>query len=122
MFVNYHVTIKAPLKGNPCIEIWCNLANYQLLSQKLYEWLKLIELSTTIAMGSVEDGSCLSNLGFMKNTFTNMLTTHSDLAFKMFVKKFIISKQVSFCYNNECSQCCKVLTWSRGIVGTSTKL
>jgi hypothetical protein len=91
-----------PLKGNPCIEIWCNLANNQLLSHKLYEWLKLIELSTTIVMGIVEDGRCLSNLGFMKNNFTNMLTTHSDLAFKMFVKKFIIFKQVSFCCNNEC--------------------
>jgi len=121
MFVNYHVTIKAPLKGNPCIEIWCNLANNQLLSHKLYEWLKLIELATTIVMGSVEDIRCLSNIGFMKNNFMNMLTTHSDLAFKMFAKKLIIFKQVSFCCNNECSKCCKVLTWSRGIVGTSTK-
>jgi len=43
MFVNYHITIKAPLKGNPCIEIWFNLANNQLLSPKLYEWLKLID-------------------------------------------------------------------------------
>lgn len=76
--------------------MWCNLANNQLLSHKLYEWLELVELSTTIVMGSVEDGRCLSNLGFIKNNFTNMLTTHSNLAFKMFVKNSLFLNKFPF--------------------------
>jgi hypothetical protein len=32
-----------------------------------------------MAMGSVEDERCLSNLGFMKNKLRNKLTTHLDL-------------------------------------------
>jgi hypothetical protein len=56
----------------------------QPTSFPLIEWLKLIELSMAMVLGSVKDDKCFSNLGFMNNKLNNILTTHLDLVVKMF--------------------------------------
>jgi hypothetical protein len=65
--------------------MWTNLANNQLFSHQLFEWLKFIELSMAMIMGVVEDERCLSNMGFMKSKLRNRLTSHLDLVVKMFI-------------------------------------
>jgi hypothetical protein len=56
----------------------------QLTSFPPIEWLKLIELSMAMVLGSVKDERCFSNLRFMKSKLKNRLTTHLDLVVKMF--------------------------------------
>jgi hypothetical protein len=73
------------LDCNPCIKMWTNLANNQLFSHQLFEWLKFIELSMAMIMDIVEAKRCLFNMGFIKNTLRNRLTTHLDLVVKMFI-------------------------------------
>ncbi len=85
MFVNCHAAMSHPLDCNPCTKIWTNLVNIQLLFHQLFEWLKLIDLSMAMIMGSVEDERCFSNLGFMKCKLNNKLTTYLDLVVRMFV-------------------------------------
>jgi len=47
-------------------------------------WLKLIELSMAMILGTIKDEKCFSNLGFMKNNLKKKSTTHLDLVVKMF--------------------------------------
>ncbi len=49
-----------------------------------------------MVMGIVEDERCFSNLGLMKNNFRNILTTHLDLAIKMFTQTFFIFDTFQF--------------------------
>ncbi len=81
---------------NPCTKIWTKLATNQLLFHRLSKWLKFIELSMAIIMGSVEDERCFSNQGFMKSKLRNRLTTHLDLVVKMFVQKSFTSNTFPF--------------------------
>jgi hypothetical protein len=55
---------------------------------KLSEWLKLVELSMAMVLGSVEDEQCFSTLSFTKNKLNNQLTTHLDLVMCMYTQKF----------------------------------
>jgi hypothetical protein len=107
---------------NPCTKIWANLVNNQLLFHQLFEWLKPIELSMAMIMGSVEDERCFSNLGFMKCELRNKLTTHLDLVVKMFVHKFFIMNTFPFCCNNEFLDYCKIPPWCIGIVQVTKNL
>ncbi len=96
MFGNCHATMKPPMDCNPCTKILITLSNNQLLSHRLFGWLKLIKLFVVIVMGSVEDEKCFSNMGLMKNNLRNILTTHLDSVVKMFAQKFFTFDTFSF--------------------------
>jgi hypothetical protein len=80
-----HVAMTIILDCNPCIQMWTNLANNELFSHWLFEWLKFIKLSMAMIMGVVEAEKYLLNMGFIKSMLRNRLTTHLDLVVKMFI-------------------------------------
>jgi hypothetical protein len=46
--------------------MWALFANNQIISYKLFEWLKLIELSMGMVLGGVEGVRCFFTLPFTK--------------------------------------------------------
>jgi len=53
------IAMKLPMDYNPCMKIRTTLSNNQLLSHRLFEWLKLIELSMDIWLSRCSPISCL---------------------------------------------------------------
>jgi hypothetical protein len=51
--------------------MWALFVNNQIISHKLFEWLKPIELSMTMVLGSVEDERCLFTFSFTKSKLRN---------------------------------------------------
>jgi len=51
--------------------MWALLASNQIISHKLLEWLKFIELFMAMVLGSVEDERCFSTLSLTKNKSRN---------------------------------------------------
>jgi hypothetical protein len=71
MLANSAVAMKPPLDCNPCFRMWALLSANQIICSKLSEWLKLVELSMAMVLGSVEDDRCFSNLSFTKSKLRN---------------------------------------------------
>jgi hypothetical protein len=46
--------------------MWALFANNQIVSHKLFEWLKFIELSMCMVLGGVEGERCFFTLSFTK--------------------------------------------------------
>jgi hypothetical protein len=63
---------------------------------QLFEWLKFIESSMAMIMGSVKYEKCLFNLGFMKRKLMNKLIAHFYLVVKMFAHKFFMLNPFPF--------------------------
>jgi hypothetical protein len=102
MIANCHSTMEPPLYCNPSIKLWCNLANNRFLSCCLYERLKFIELSMAIKlMGIIKHERCFSNLSFIKGKLKKFLKTLDMFFFSISIRAL--------------EQCCKVLTWNRGV-------
>jgi hypothetical protein len=71
MLANFIAIMKPLLDCNPCSRMWTLLTINQIICFKLSEWLKLVELSMAMVLGSVEDERCFSNLSFIKNKLKN---------------------------------------------------
>jgi hypothetical protein len=66
--------------------------------QRLFEFIKVVEIAVTVVLGNVEDECTFSTLGFMKSKLRNHLGSHLDTIVKMFLQPFY--KQDTFPYNN----------------------
>jgi hypothetical protein len=96
MLANFVLAMKPPLNYNPCSKMWALLMTNQIIYFKLLEWLKLVELSMAMVVGSMEDESmamvvgsmederCFSNMFFMKNKLRSRLTTHLNIMVRMY--------------------------------------
>jgi hypothetical protein len=71
MLANFVAEMKPPLDCNPCSRMGALLSINQIICSKLSKWLKLVELSMAMVLGSVEDDKCFSNLSFMKSKLRN---------------------------------------------------
>jgi hypothetical protein len=88
MLANFVATMNLPLNCNPCFRMWALLTINQIICSKLSEWLKLVELSMAMVLGSMEGERCFFNLSFMKSKLRNQLTTHLDLMVRMYAQSF----------------------------------
>jgi hypothetical protein len=71
MLANFVAKMKPPLDCNPCSRMWALLNINQIICSKLSKWLKLVELSMAMVLGSMENDKCFSNLSFMKRKLRN---------------------------------------------------
>jgi hypothetical protein len=85
---NNHGALHLLLDCNPTTKLWGRLASNVIVVDKLLEYLKLIELTIVMVLGSVEDERIFSNVNFLKLKLCNWLTIHLDLVVKMFAQKF----------------------------------
>jgi len=96
MLANFIVVMKPPLDCNPWSRMWTLLTINQIICSKLLKWLKLVELSMAMVLGSVEDERCFSNLSIIKNKLRNWLIAHLDLVVWMYAQSFYIIKTFMF--------------------------
>jgi hypothetical protein len=71
MLANFAAEMKPPIDYNPCSRMWALLNINQIICSKLSKWLKLVELSMAMVLGSVKDDKYFSNLSFMKRKLRN---------------------------------------------------
>ncbi len=55
-----------------------------ILSNRIFEYLKLIELAIVVVLGSVDDKHTFSTINFMKSKLNNQLATNLDLVVRMY--------------------------------------
>jgi hypothetical protein len=96
MLANFIVVMKPPLDCNPWSRMWTLLTINQIICSKLLKWLKLVELSMAMVLGSVEDERCFSNLSIIKIKLRNWLIAHLDLVVWMYAQSFYIIKTFMF--------------------------
>jgi hypothetical protein len=96
MLANFIVVMKPPLDCHPWSRMWTLLTINQIICSKLLKWLKLVELSMAMVLGSVEDERCFSNLSIIKNKLRNWLIAHLDLVVWMYAQSFYIIKTFMF--------------------------
>jgi len=51
---------------NPIIKLWRTFTSFQILKNKILEYIELVELAIVQIIGFVEDEHCFSMLNFMK--------------------------------------------------------
>jgi hypothetical protein len=77
-----------PMTENPMSRLWRKLSSNALISAKLSEFMKVVEIAHVQVLGSVEDERTFSLLAFLKSKLRNRLTTHLDLVVRMFAQDF----------------------------------
>jgi hypothetical protein len=71
MMSNVVATMKPLINSNLCSKMWALFVNNQIISHKLFEWLKPIELFMTMVLGSMEDKRCFFTFSFTKSKLSN---------------------------------------------------
>jgi len=89
------VAMKSPTNCNLCSKMWTLLTSNQIISHKLLERLKFIELFMAMVLGSVEDERCFSTLSFTKSKLRNRFAKHLDSILHMYAPKKIIFWKIS---------------------------
>jgi hypothetical protein len=90
--------MEEPLDRNPLTKLWQKVSQNTHMVQRLSEFMKVVEITVTAILGSVEDERTFSTLSFMKSKLRNHLSSHLDTTVKMFLQPFY--KQDTFPYNN----------------------
>ncbi len=80
-------TMKPLINCNICSKMWALFVNSQIISHKLYEWLKPIELFVSMVLGSVEDERCFFTFSFTNSKLRNRLIIHLNLVVHMYAQK-----------------------------------
>ncbi len=96
MMSNVVVAMKPPTSYNPCSKMRALLATNWIISRKLSEWLKFIELSMAMVLGSVKDERWFSIMSFTKSKLRNQLITHLVLIMYMYAQNIYFLKNFSF--------------------------
>jgi hypothetical protein len=68
---NAIVAMKSPTNCKLCSKMWALLASNQIISHKLAEWLKFIEIFMVMVLENVEDERYFSTLSFTKSKLKN---------------------------------------------------
>jgi hypothetical protein len=88
MMSNVIATMKPSINCNLYSKMWALFVNNQIISHKLFEWLKPIELFMTMVLGSVEDERCYFIFSFIKNKLRKRLSIHLNLVVHMYAQKY----------------------------------
>jgi hypothetical protein len=72
---------------NLATKLWWYLTPSQILTLKILEYIKVIEIDVIHMIGNVEDEDCFSTLSFMKNKLCNWVIDHLDLVVCIFLIK-----------------------------------
>jgi hypothetical protein len=99
---NAKSAMEEPRDKNPVNKLWQKVGQNALMLSRLLEFIKLVEISVTATLGSVEDKRTFSTLGFMKSKVRNRLGGHLDTCVKMFSQPFF--NQDTFPYSESISQ------------------
>jgi hypothetical protein len=62
------------------------LVNNQIISHKLFKWLKLIKFCMVMILGSVEVERSFFTISFIKSKLRNLIATHMDLVLCMYAQ------------------------------------
>ncbi len=81
--------------------MWALLASNQIISHKLAEWLKFIEIFMVMVLENVEDERYFSTLSFTKSKLKNWLAKHLDSILHMYAHKKKKIGKIPIFYNNE---------------------
>jgi hypothetical protein len=65
--------MEEPRDVNPLTKLWVKVRQNTLILNRLSEFIKVVELTVTVVLGSVEDERTFSTLGFMKSKIRNRL-------------------------------------------------
>ncbi len=96
MMSNIVATMKPLINCNLCSKVWALFVNNQIISHKLFEWLKPIELFMTMVLGSVEDERCFFTFSFTKSKLRNRLIIHLNLVVHMYAQKNYFLRNFQF--------------------------
>jgi hypothetical protein len=77
-----------PCTCNPLTLLWRQLTSSQIVTHKMSEYNKLVEIAVVQVISSMENEWCLSTFNFMKTKLMKRLMTHLDLVICRFGQKF----------------------------------
>lgn len=81
---NNHDALHPLLNYNPTIKLWGCLTLNAIMVEKLSKFMKLVEITIVMVLGSTIDNRSFSMISFTKSKFHNRLTTHLDFMVKMY--------------------------------------
>jgi hypothetical protein len=73
---------------NPLTKLWRVVDTSSMLRHGMSKYLKLVEITTVLVLGNVEDERTFSTLSFMKDKLQNRLQTHLSLVVSMHMQNF----------------------------------
>jgi len=73
-----------PFSCNPTFELWQRLGSSGIPKEMLLEFLKLVEISIMITLGSIKDEWTFLTLTYINNKLKNHLTIHLDMVIRMY--------------------------------------
>jgi len=85
-----------PPFSNPTSWLWQRLQSSGILKERHSEFLKLVEISIVITLGSMKDEWTFSTLAYIKNKLKIHLTMHLDMVIKMYAQKLYSLGTFSF--------------------------
>ena len=74
MISHAQVAMSLPVTKNPMSWVWRKLSSNVLISTKLSEFMKVVEIAHIQVLGSVENERTFSSLSFLKSKLRNQLT------------------------------------------------
>jgi hypothetical protein len=86
MISSTQVAMSLPMTKNPLSWLWPKLSSSVLISTKLLEFMKDVEIGHVQVLESVENERTFSSLLFLKNKLRKWLTIHLDLVVYMFAQ------------------------------------
>ena len=93
---NSKPVLQPPFTMNPMTKLWQILGSNALLLHSFPEYLKVVKMTMTIILGSIEDERAFSTVGFVKGKLRNKLGDHLPLCVQMFTPKFYILKNFPY--------------------------
>jgi hypothetical protein len=86
--INFHVALYPIIDCNPTTKLWTHLASNVIITLKLFEYLKLVDIATVMVLDSVEDEQTFITMNFKKFQLCNCLTKCLNLVVKMHGHQF----------------------------------
>lgn len=80
--------MQPPFECNPTNHMWIRIAISQVFRNRLFKYLKLVEIVIFGVMGSVEHECTFSTLNFKKSKSRKRLITCLDMVVRMYVQEF----------------------------------
>ncbi len=93
---NVKLAMQKPFDINLLTKLWKTFSSFQIFEQKIFEYIKLVELAVVQVIGLVEDEWCFSTFTSMKTKLNNRLTKHLELIILMFNQKVFTMQNFPF--------------------------
>lgn len=74
---------------NPITRLWWKFSMSTILTHKLFEYMKLVEIAIVQVLRFVENKHTFNMISFMNNKLWNRLNNHLDLCTKFIMNNFL---------------------------------